>query len=311
MMSASNSTSRLSTLVDTVQWHLRGVVETESVRRLKFGLRDLFQRREIARRAEWARALAHEPQRVVLERDLGFRANPFDGVLDLEPVCQLGEKLSRAVTKSPQTHNKSFHVNRLLPAESLDVMLAVALHEDLLRLATVYLGIVPVLGDVDFFYSLPTRSNTPFRSSQLYHCDFEAPTQVKFFVYCGDVGEHDGPLELVDASRSKMVRARINYRFGGRAYRVKDETMSSLVPDDQHTVVGPRGTSLLLDTARCFHRGSRIRGEDRRRMVGVIQFVPPSSTTLPLPLRNGAPFRHLVDRHESPLARAVLGEQVA
>jgi hypothetical protein len=311
MMSSPNSTSRLATLAETVTWHLRGVVETESVRRIKFGLRDLYQRGEIARRTEWARSLAGEPQRVTLDRELGFRTNPFDGMIDLEPVCRLGEQLSTAIKEAPQAHNKAFHVNRLLPAASLDVMLAVALHEDLLRAATLYLGIVPVLGDVDFFYSRPIGSTTPFRSSQLYHCDFEAPTQVKFFVYCGDVGEHDGPLELVDASRSKMVRDRINYRFGGRRYRVQDETMSSLVPDHQHSVVGPRGTSLLLDTARCFHRGSRIRGEDRRRMVGVIQFVPPSSTTLPLPLRNGAPFRHLVDRQQSPLARAVLGEQLA
>jgi hypothetical protein len=311
MMSSSNSTSRLSTLVDTVKWHMRGVVETDSVRRIKFGLRDLYQRREIARRTEWSRALAREPQRVTLDRELGFRIDPFDGILDLEPVCRLGEKLASNIKSSPQAHNKAFHVNRLLPAESLDVMLAIALHEDLLRVATVYLGIVPILGDVDFFYSRPTRASTPFSSSQLYHCDSEAATQMKFFIYCGDVGAHDGPLEVVDATRSKMVRDRINYRFGGRAYRVKDETMTSLVPDYEHSVVGPRGTSLLLDTGRCFHRGSRIRGEDRRRMVGVIQFVPPSSTTLPLPLRNGAPFRHLVDRHVSPLARAVLGEQVA
>ena len=313
MMSAASPVNRLSTLVETVTWHLRGVVETESVRRIKFAVRDLAQTREIAKRTEWARTLTGETLKVAIDRDLGFRANPFDGMLDLDPVCRLGERLAATVTRGPQHHKKSFHVNRLLPAdrESIDTMLAIALHEDLLRAATVYLGVVPVLGDLDFFYSLPIGANTPFSSSQLYHCDFEAQSQVKFFIYCSDVGEQDGPLELVDAARSKMVRERIKYRWGGRGYRVKDDTMSSLVPDDQFSVMGPRGTSLLLDTARCFHRGSRIRGESKRRMVGVIQFVPPSSTTLPLPLRDGAPYRHLLDRKLSPLARAVLGERLA
>jgi hypothetical protein len=315
-MSPTDPTNRLSDLVDSVNWQLRGLVETDEVRRIKFGLRDLCQRREIARRTEWAREIRGE-RHEVLDRDLGFRVDPFAGILDLEPMCRLGETLgggvrAGATATSPQTHNKEFHVNQLLPRdrESLEVMLRIALHEDLLHAATAYLGVVPVLGDMDFFCSLPTPPTTPFSSSQLYHCDAEAPMQVKFFVYCADVAEDDGPLELVDAARSKMVRQRLRYRFGGRSYRVKDEAMDALVPE-QHSVVGKRGTSLLLDTGRCFHRGSRIRRDGRLRIVGVIQYVPPSSTTLPLRLRDGAPFAHFLDPQRSPLARAVLGELVA
>jgi hypothetical protein len=312
-MSLSESTNRFSAIVDSVNWHFRGLVETDEVRTLKFGLRDLFQRRELAKRIEWAESIRHDRQRVVLDRDRGFLVDPFAENLDLEPVCRLGESLASGTATSPQTHKKAFHVNNLLPRdrESIGVMLQTALHEDLLHAVTAYLGVVPILGDLDFFCSLPTATATPFSSSQLYHCDSEAQRQVKFFIYCANVTDQDGPLQLVDASHSRAIRRRLRYRFGGRSYRVKDETMDALAPDNQHSVLGPRGTSLLLDTGSCFHRGSRIRSGDRRRIVGVIQFVPPSSTTLPLRLREGAPFGHFLAPGLPPLARAVLGELVA
>jgi len=88
--------------------------------------------------------------------------------------------------------------------------------------------------------------------------------------------------------------------------------MDSIVgADEQKRLVGPRGFSFIVDTASCFHRGSRLRKAERRRMVGIIQYVPPSCTQLPLRLDTGAPYRHLITPTMSPLERAVLGELVS
>jgi hypothetical protein len=88
--------------------------------------------------------------------------------------------------------------------------------------------------------------------------------------------------------------------------------MTALVPAaGQHAILGPTATSLLLDTSRCFHRGSRIRDSERRRCVAIIQYAPPSSTHLPLRLRDGSRYRNLATTSMTPLARAVLGEPVA
>jgi hypothetical protein len=307
------STRRLSALTEAVAWQLRGVVESDALRPLKFGLRDLMQRDEIAARTRWALALPSEPTRFSLDRATGFAVNPFGNKLRLDAVCRLGQGLSRTVERSNPIGGKAFHINRLLPNDvaSLETMLAVALHEDVLHTVTSYLGIVPVLGDLDFFCSLPTPSATPFSKSQLYHCDDTSLSQLKFFVYTDDVSERDGPLEVVDATRSQFVRDRVRYRYGGRASRVGDDVMTTYVPEhQQNSFVGPGGTSMIVDTARCFHRGSRIRHSDRRRMVAVFQFVPPHCTQLPLRLRHGAPFAHLATSGMSPLARAVLGEPV-
>jgi hypothetical protein len=311
MFSSSPVVRRASALAEMVRWRVRGLVETDRVRRVKFGLRELWQRGEIAARREWAHELAAE-EPMPLDRAVGYRVKPFE--VDLSGVVRLGARLAADLQSASQAHGKSFHVNKLLPDEPTAVatMLALATHEPLLRLVSTYLGVVPVLGDLDFFATLPTPEGTPYTSSQLYHCDEESLTQLKLFVYCGDVAPQDGPLEVVGAQQSQMVRDRLHYRFGGRAYRVGDTAMTELVPaSDQHAIVGPAATSLLLDTSRCFHRGSRIRDGERRRCVAVIQFAPPSSTHLPRRLHDGTRYKHLVTPAMTPLARAVLGEPIA
>jgi hypothetical protein len=300
--------SRLSNLASALTWHARGLVETDAVRRVKFGLRALAQPAEIERRREWARAL--QPSHPV-NRDSGYRVNPVQD-LDVATACELGNELAASVDDREQAHQKAFHRNHLLPRDRMRQLLTVALDEQLLQLVASYLGVVPVLADLDYFCSLATPDGTPYSSSQLYHCDDECPTQLKLFIYCDAVTAHDGPLEVVDARQSQMVRDRIGYRYGGRAYRVADATMDAFVSrDEQRAVLGARGTSVLLDTSRCFHRGSRIRESDHRRMVAVVQFAPPNAWHLPLRLARGAPFRHLVTTNMSSLARAVLGEPVA
>jgi len=311
MMATTRTASRLSTLVDRVRWRVRGAVESDRTRPLRFGFRELWQRDEIAKRASWAETLLREdPATVTVDPEVGYLADPFAD-LDVRPAVALGrELLSAAGTRVANT--KGFHINQMLPRERQHELVPTALHPALVRLAMAYLGTVPILVDLDYFCSLPMPDEQPYTSSQLYHCDDTALKMIKFFIYCDDVAADDGPFELVDATRSQMVRDRVNYRYGGRAYRVGDAAMDALVPPgEQHGFLGPSGTSFVVDTARCFHRGSRIRKQNRHRMVATIQFGPPHITQLPLRLRHGAPYRHLIESTMPPLTRAILGEPIA
>jgi hypothetical protein len=249
-----------------------------------------------------------------IPRELGF----LEDVVTQNEICfrvsDLGKSIVARMAQTKQLTNKSFHLNKLLPhdTQAVSTMLELALHPPLLATVIRYFGTVPVLGDMDFFYSLAIPDDQPFSRSQLYHCDDTSATQLKVFVYCDDVDDASGPFELIDAATSSRARAQIGYRFAGRRYRVSDAEMDNQVRrEDQRMMTGAAGSSFVVDTVRCFHRGSRIRDASRSRMVAVFQYVPVHCSQLVGPLPTCAPY-HQLTRPEMPaIARAVLGEHVA
>ena len=300
----------LVSMLDSFVWLARGKIESDAVRVAKFGARDLIQRAEVRKRREFASTLK---PRYRLDPSTAFHALGLERFARQAEVAALGREILASLPE-PSTGKKKFHQSRLLPerADALDLMLSIALDEALLETAANYLGVVPVLGDLDFFCSRPTPAEAAFSSSQLYHCDDTSSSQLKLFIYADDVSTDNGPLEVIAADRSKQVRDLVGYRYGGARYRVSDAEMDSLVPKaEQVAFTGPAGSAWLVDTARCFHRGSRIRNTARTRMVAIIQYVPPNCTQLPLRIRSGAPYRRLIRTDMTPLARAVLGEPLA
>jgi hypothetical protein len=135
----------------------------------------------------------------------------------------------------------------------------------------------------------------------------------KLFVYCDDVEPEDGPFQLIDSSTSHRARAAVGYRYGGRRYRVSDQDMERHVPAQQiTTVLGASGTTFVVDTVRCFHRGSRITDKQRRRVVATICYCPPSGATLPRRLAaKRAPMAEFAGAFTGELERAALGAPLA
>jgi hypothetical protein len=193
----------------------------------------------------------------------------------------------------------------------MPALLRVALDRRMVTLAASYLGVLPVLADVDYFLSLP--STPPWTKSQLWHCDDDAPRQLKMFIYCDDVGQDDGPLDIVAAIHSSHVRAEIKYRYAGRRYRVSDELMDRhLARDKQLSLCGPRGTTLVVDTSRCFHKGSRISTAGHHRIVAIIFYCTPVGTHLPLRLaRTPGPYAKWAEPSWGEIERGVLEHPVA
>jgi hypothetical protein len=144
-------------------------------------------------------------------------------------------------------------------------LLDIALHEDLLRAATEYLGQVPRLQKIAVWWSPP---NETLRGSQMFHYDPQCSLEPKVFINLNDVTAASGPLHFFDADRSAQFNAEVGYARG----RIPDEKVFSVCsPADLHSTIGPAGAGVIVDTARCLHYGSR--GNKEGRLVFMITYV--------------------------------------
>jgi hypothetical protein len=300
-------------LFDAVSWHVRGVFATEGNRRFGYRMRDLWQPAEVEARRGLARDLSADvgPE-LRLQRDAGCLVFDAQAIPSTDDVCAIGRRILQGRDQDGElAAGKKFSRFRIANRDERIALLKIALDRRMLAMAAAYLGVFPVIVEADYYCSFPVDG--PFTKSQLWHCDDDAGDVIKFFVYCEDVEEADGPLEFVEPGASRRVRDAIGYRYAGRRYRVQDDVMARhLAPGEQHTVLGRRGTSFIVDTGRCFHRGSRIREPDRRRIIGTFCYCPPSSTILPRRLAAAdAPLVQFATELSSPLERAALGLPIA
>lgn len=179
-----------------------------------------------------------------------------------------------------------------------------ALDEDVLAAVGRYLGIAPVITRIAVFHSDVVDAAPT--SSQLYHCDGDEVSQVKVFVYCSDVEPRSGPLTIVGAGDTADVLRRTKYTFDMRL--TDADVLGQQDRSREHPILGPSGTTVLVDTSRCLHFGSRVEPDAPPRLVTMIQYSTPYAFKLPARYQDGAPFRRLLDASLSPLQRFALGE---
>ncbi len=300
--------------LDAVSWHLRGVFATEANRRLQFRARELWQPAEVEARRGAARDLAAELQpELAIDRNRGYLMLPASAIPAVDDVCAIGRTIIKDATTAEGVApgQKPFFRFRLASHDERAVLLRIALDRRVLAMAAAYLGVLPVITEADFFCSFPVEG--AWTKSQLWHCDDDAGDVFKVFIYCDDVASDDGPFELIDSTTSHRARQAVGYRYGGRRYRVGDDEMERHVPAQQiTTILGARGTTFAVDTVRCFHRGSRIRDKQRRRVAATICYCPPSGATLPRRLVAGnAPLAEFAPSFTGELERAALGMPLA
>ena len=305
--------SNMRRLAAGVSWQVRGLFAAESARRLGFWARALCQPAEIRARTHAASelALTLDPALEVSEKN-GYLHLPARSMPDVSAICATGRELANKLfDASAGPGGKTFHRNQLANQAQRRALLALALDPAMVAMASAYLGVLPVLTDLDYFMSVP--SPPPWKKSQLWHCDDDSPRQLKIFVYCDDVNEDNGPFEMIGAGASTSARSALGYRYAGRRYRVTDAEMDEHVPREQQlSVTGGHGSAFVVDTARCFHKGSRIVKTSKYRMVAVALYVTPNGAKLPLRLSHRpGPYANLASHRLSDIDRAVLGLPLA
>jgi hypothetical protein len=300
--------------LDAMSWHVRGMFATEANRRIGFRARELWQPAEIEARRGVARDLAAEllPE-LRVDRERGQFLLPASAIPALDEVCSIGRSIIRTATLADGEANMEKKFSRIRVANHAErvALLGVALDRRVLAMAASYLGILPVLTEADYFCSFPVDG--PFTKSQLWHCDPDAGDVFKLFIYCDNVSDDDGPFQFIEAATSHRVRDAIGYRYAGRRYRVADDEMEQHVPRSQvETITGPARSAFVVDTTRCFHRGSRIVDKQRRRVMASVCYCPPSGITVPRRLSSmKAPLLEFAADFPSELERAALGAPLA
>ena len=175
-----------------------------------------------------------------------------------------------------------------------------ALREDVLNAVTRYLGVVPFLSTISVLFSDVVKGAPT--SSQLHHCDGDDVTQVKIFIYCSDVDPRSGPLTLLPADDSQRVRRGVGYQY---RQRLTDEQVAGVVGSGREVpILGPSGTSVFVDTSRCFHYGSRVAADAPPRLVTMIQYQTPFSFMVPTRAQRALPFHRLIGPRLEPVAAA-------
>lgn len=298
--------------------HFIGGTDVDRQRMVWF--RSQFNLWAIRERERLAQVLQHPPYDVI-DHDAGFavmKAGRIAGTDDIiEPALSFIDSIdptakAQGMLKKPQLFTKLLDTDGL----TLDSpYLRFVLQPNILRSVSAYLGVVPILKDIDIWYS--THPGTEeLANSQLYHCDWESVTQLKVFVHATDVTPDSGPLTVMGAKTSQHVRERLGYTYLNNGKddtygRITDEMIQDLIGDqDQHTLTGEAGTVAFVDTGRCLHYGSRMRAESPPRTLVYYQFLPPTAFTQPLDYRKRAPFRHLAHPGLSRLQRLVLGAEL-
>ena len=249
------------------------------------------------------------PTDIDIARDAGFLVVPvgrFEQTHRIVAESRAALAQYDATAPPPGKNRKRFLQNVLdagsLTADSAIVQLA--LREDVLAAVSRYLGVVPLLTTISVFHS-DTVAGDP-SSSQLYHCDGDDVTQVKIFVYCTDVDVPSGPLTLLDADTTREVQRRTGYWYRNRL--TDEQVRSAVASPREHVIVGATGTSVFVDTSRCFHFGSRVAAGAPPRLAAMVQYQTPYSFMLPGGVDERAlPFRRLLTPEMTALQRLVLG----
>src|SRR5688572_7044026 len=222
------------------------------------------------------------PTDLHIPSEVGFVVAPADRFGEAAAiVAEAREALARFDAGAPPPgKNRKRFLQNVLDASTLTLDSAViqfALRSDVLAAVSEYLGVVPLLSTIAVYHS-DTVEEAP-KSSQLYHCDGDDVTQIKVFVYCSHVDDGSGPLTVLDAATTRAVQVRTGYEF---RERLTDEQVREAVSDaKEHAILGSPGTTVLLDTSRCFHFGSRVAPSAPPRLVTMVQYQTPYSFMLP------------------------------
>jgi len=242
---------------------------------------------------------------LIINRDTGYamyRTHSVDCKKLIGKAHDLISASTMAFTKKSKPFVKlDFFTTQDLTLDSPFTQLA--LNRDIVTAASKYLGHVPMLHSCGLWYSRHTRDK--WAASQLFHCDWEDIECVTVLVHISNIMKSDGPFTFIPADKSQAMRDKLKYTYSPDDYNLDDDTVDSLCSQDDMVVsVGPPSTILLVDSCRCFHQGSRVRGPTPR-IVAVMKYLSPAAFNID---RSHSPFAHMINDKLDRVSKLVLGD---
>lgn len=193
-------------------------------------------------------------------------ANTFFSASDLLPIIDLSNtKLHHS------THHKTYLVP-LFALEDLPDIPCLSLFfntPQLFALISSYFAHLPIFTYFNVWLSPNLKSNNTYEGSQLWHLDHESITQLKVFVYLSEVTSDNGCMNIIPAPLSEKLQRQMKYRPASSSKHFD----SSILDSFSLPLAGSIGDIFIVDTSRCFHRGSACR-TGIPRLIALSQFLP-------------------------------------
>jgi hypothetical protein len=255
-----------------------------------------------------------EAAHVSIPEEKGYLVLPPGSIAETQAVIEAGNALVDSIGHDrllAEFNPKKDTMSRgFLPSDAFELgspYMGFALQEDVVGAASAYLGVVPILLNVDIWYAYAPPSKKGPINASLWHLDGDDTIQMKVWIHLNDVVPEAGPLTALDASLSEEFAEHTEYDSSVE-YRIPDEKITSFIGDDDLvTFDGPRGQVDFCDTSRCFHMGSRAQEGCEVRRVFFAKFVTPYSFRFENDHTEKAPFRQLASSASSELEALVLG----
>ena len=165
---------------------------------------------------------------------------------------------------------------------------------EIVNVVTNYIGFYPVLLQCQFWNS-PNKYTCKSRSQQ-WHIDGEDYKQLKVFIPIEDITNDSGPLNIIDASNSKiifddLIKKKIIHQ---RNTKINDSLINSYVSRNQIKKMTIKfGEFGFVDTCRCYHFGSRRDKKPRKLLF--LHFTSAFSENLPSIFRKPNSFYKTVE----------------
>jgi hypothetical protein len=290
---------------------------------LNRGTLEELRSRTAARRDQWRERdadrlrLAEEfaaDSRFTVPWEKGYLKLPPGTIAEAQPVIETGNALIESIGHdrilSEFNPRKDTMSRGFLPPDAKELgspYMSFALQEDVVAAASAYLGVVPILLDIDIWYAYAEHTIDQPINASLWHLDGDDTAQIKVWVHLGDVVPESGPLTILDATRSEEFAEHTEYDSSVE-YRIPDEKINKFITDeDLVTFDGPKGQVDFVDTSRTMHMGSRAQAGCPVRRVFFTKFVTPYAFKFKEDHREESPFRHLATGASSELETLVLG----
>ncbi|WP_244537245.1 hypothetical protein [Methylobacterium pseudosasicola] len=130
----------------------------------------------------------------------------------------------------------------------------------LLRIIENYLRFPVGYGGVDIFFTVADGLE---RGARTWHKDSEDNPMVKVAVYLNDVGDDDGPLEILHLEHISPGSEKVRHFRQQKLVDLQDEGKIKFTIT---SFTGPSGNVILCDTFKYFHRGKPALGRNRRAL---------------------------------------------
>ena len=151
-----------------------------------------------------------------------------------------------------------------------------------------YFNSIPLLRNINLYYT-EGKKNMDFSSSMNWHKDLNHKELIKIMYFISDVKDENGPTNFFNKKDSKYIRYNNFPNYFSDA-----ELAAQKITFNQQKCLGNSGESFMLDTAKCFHMGSRSK-KDR---LQIIITISPYTSKL-YPFKSVHVDKHLKDFNRS------------